>query len=210
MNDRAPCARPRSMWSGDRGGEAPGDRPGLAAPGTPPGPGRDSRRWHPCRRRRTAVAHGTHDACITATSENPIRQLTAAREWIREHNTDYEPPWLVVVTVDRTAPSSSSSGTTRVNGCPCEVRDAVRRRRPGAGGDRGRRARTARVRAARDARVGPGSVRRAGLVCGHRVRHRRAARPMLFRSFEHKRSRKDLGAILGANARSLEATPGHG
>ena len=32
---------------------------------------------------------------------------------------------------------------------------------------------------------------------------------MHFRSFEHERSREDLGAKLGANGRSLQATPGH-
>jgi Holliday junction resolvase-like predicted endonuclease len=48
-----------------------------------------------------AVAHGTLNACITAVSEDRIRQLTGAvREWIREHDTRYDDLWLVIVTVD--------------------------------------------------------------------------------------------------------------
>ena len=48
-----------------------------------------------------AVAHGAPGACITAISEDRIRQLTGAgREWIREHDADYDALWLVVVTVD--------------------------------------------------------------------------------------------------------------
>ena len=47
-----------------------------------------------------AVAHGTLDACITAISEDRIRQVTgAAREWMREH-ARYEDLWLVIVMVD--------------------------------------------------------------------------------------------------------------
>jgi Holliday junction resolvase-like predicted endonuclease len=47
-----------------------------------------------------AVAHGTPDACITAISEDRIRQLTGAgREWMREHD-DYDDLWLVIVMVD--------------------------------------------------------------------------------------------------------------
>jgi Holliday junction resolvase-like predicted endonuclease len=48
-----------------------------------------------------AVAHGTFDACITAISEARIRQLAgAAREWMREHDADYDALWLVIVTAD--------------------------------------------------------------------------------------------------------------
>jgi Holliday junction resolvase-like predicted endonuclease len=47
-----------------------------------------------------AVAHGTLDACVTAISEDRIRQVTgAAREWMREH-ARYEDLWLVIVMVD--------------------------------------------------------------------------------------------------------------
>jgi Holliday junction resolvase-like predicted endonuclease len=48
-----------------------------------------------------AVAHGTLGACITAVSEDRIRQLTGAgRAWIREHDTRYDDLWVVIVTVD--------------------------------------------------------------------------------------------------------------
>lgn len=48
-----------------------------------------------------AVAHGPLGACITAVSEDRIRQLAGAgREWIREHDTRYDDLWVVVVTVD--------------------------------------------------------------------------------------------------------------
>ena len=47
------------------------------------------------------VAHGTLGACITAISEDRIRQLTdAGRAWIREHDTRYDDLWVVIVTVD--------------------------------------------------------------------------------------------------------------
>jgi hypothetical protein len=39
--------------------------------------------------------------------------------------------------------------------------------------------------------------------------HPGRAQPTRIRSFEHKRGRKDLGAKLGANDRSLQATSGH-
>ena len=46
-----------------------------------------------------AVAHGTPGACITAISEDRIRQLTGAgREWIRQHDARYDDLWLVIVT----------------------------------------------------------------------------------------------------------------
>jgi len=48
-----------------------------------------------------AVAHGAPDAFIKAISEDRVRQLTgAAREWIREHDDDYDDLWLVFVMVD--------------------------------------------------------------------------------------------------------------
>ena len=48
-----------------------------------------------------AVAHGTPGACITAISEDRIRQLTGAgREWIRQHDARYDDLWVVIVTVD--------------------------------------------------------------------------------------------------------------
>jgi Holliday junction resolvase-like predicted endonuclease len=48
-----------------------------------------------------AVAHGTLGACITAISEDRIRQLTGAgHEWMREHDAGYDVLWLVIVTVD--------------------------------------------------------------------------------------------------------------
>jgi Holliday junction resolvase-like predicted endonuclease len=48
------------------------------------------------------VAHGTLGACVTAISEDRIRQLTGAggREWMREHDDDYGDLWLVIVMVD--------------------------------------------------------------------------------------------------------------
>ena len=48
-----------------------------------------------------AVAYGILGACITAISEDRIRQLTdAGRAWIREHDTRYDDLWVVIVTVD--------------------------------------------------------------------------------------------------------------
>ena len=48
-----------------------------------------------------AVAHGAPGACITAISEDRIRQLTGAgREWIRQHDARYDDLWVVIVTVD--------------------------------------------------------------------------------------------------------------
>ena len=48
-----------------------------------------------------AVAHGTLGACVTAISEDRIRQLTdAARAWMREHDARYDDLWVVMVTVD--------------------------------------------------------------------------------------------------------------
>jgi Holliday junction resolvase-like predicted endonuclease len=47
-----------------------------------------------------AVTHSTLDACITAISEDRIRQLTGARRgWMREHD-EYDDLWLVIVMVD--------------------------------------------------------------------------------------------------------------
>ena len=48
-----------------------------------------------------AVAHGAPGACITAISEDRIRQLTdAGRAWIREHDIRYDDLWVVIATVD--------------------------------------------------------------------------------------------------------------
>jgi hypothetical protein len=46
-----------------------------------------------------AVALGPICACITAISEDRIRQLTdAGRAWIRAHDIRYDNLWLVIVT----------------------------------------------------------------------------------------------------------------
>ena len=46
-----------------------------------------------------AVAHGAPGACITAISEDRIRQLTGAgRAWIAEHDIRYDDLWVVIVT----------------------------------------------------------------------------------------------------------------
>jgi Holliday junction resolvase-like predicted endonuclease len=48
-----------------------------------------------------SVAHGTLDADVRAISEDRIRQLTGAgREWMRQHDDDYDDLWLVIVMVD--------------------------------------------------------------------------------------------------------------
>jgi Holliday junction resolvase-like predicted endonuclease len=48
-----------------------------------------------------AVAHGIPSACVTAVTEDRFRQATdASRAWMREHGTQYEDLWLILVTVD--------------------------------------------------------------------------------------------------------------
>ena len=69
-----------------------------------------------------AVAYGILGACISATSEDRIRQLTAAREWMRGHDADYDDLWLVSAARERAA--------LRLTGTPWQVSAEIPRDEP--------------------------------------------------------------------------------
>jgi Holliday junction resolvase-like predicted endonuclease len=49
-----------------------------------------------------AVAHGTIGACVTAITEDRIRQLTGAgRAWVREHDAHFDDLWRVNAEIPR-------------------------------------------------------------------------------------------------------------